>query len=180
VTPARDINPTRVKTLLQSGDGAVTSAERGKALEDLACYLFSKVPGISVEVRNAIDVLQSAEIDIGLYNSQSRRGFVFLGHSILVECKNHNAPVSSHDVVHFITKLKDGGCRDGFLIARNGITGDPTDETSAHRHIANALRDEFKVFVITGDEILALRSTAELVALVRYKLSKLVVRHTSI
>src|SRR5208337_4711281 len=93
--------------LARCDDTTATGTERGKALEDLMCYLFGAVPGVSVEDRNAVNTAGTEEIDVALWNDKSRNGLNFLPHVILVEAKNWSSPVSSMEVSWFITKLRD-------------------------------------------------------------------------
>ncbi len=43
----------KIKKFFADADRAETNAQKGKRLEDLACYLFEAVPGISVTARNS-------------------------------------------------------------------------------------------------------------------------------
>jgi hypothetical protein len=45
-------SPKKIKDLFARSDVATTKADKGKYLEDLAVYLFERVPGISMTARD--------------------------------------------------------------------------------------------------------------------------------
>jgi len=63
-----------IKKMLKAADQAKTPAAKGKAFEDLACYLFESIPGISISHRNALNIFESEEIDVAFWMSRIRRG----------------------------------------------------------------------------------------------------------
>jgi hypothetical protein len=141
----------------------------------LVSYVFERVPGISIALRNALNVFQSEEIDIALFNDRHRLGLAFLPHLILVECKNWSSPVTSQEVAAFDTKLRNRGLGFGILLAMRGITGDAAETTAAHQVVAGALREGRQIVVMTRDELEALTNTQLLVNLVKRKLCELAV-----
>lgn len=168
----------KIINLLKRGENASTTTEKGKALEDLICYIFSKVSGITVSRRNENNIFQSEEIDIAFWNEKYAKGFYFLPNIILVECKNWSNPVSSIEVSWFNEKLRGRGLDFGILIATNGITGNPNHFSSAHQIISNALAEKRQLIVIKRDEIEALVSTNDLILLIKAKLLDLAVKGT--
>ena len=60
------------------GTGAGTTAVRGRALEDMICYLFGLVPGVSITHRNDMNPFNTEEIDVALWNEQDATGLHFL------------------------------------------------------------------------------------------------------
>ena len=175
------IERLRVKEWLSIGTRTEikSTTEQGKALEDLICYIFGQVPGISVTRRNRKNVFETEEIDIAFWNERnSSDGFPFLPNIILVECKNWSAPVGSEQVSWFDTKLRNRGQTFGVLIAANGITGEPNSVTASHYIIASALREQRQMIVLTGTELLTLSSTHQIVHLVKEKLCDLAVMGT--
>lgn len=160
------------------GDNARTRAEKGRVLEDLICYLFGRVPGITVTKRNTVNVFDSEEIDVAFWNEQRPKGLYFLPHIILVECKNWSKPVDSAEVNWFDAKLKRRALPFGILIAANGITGNGNEVSSAHEIIRVALGEGRQLVVITRQEIEALTTTEELVRLTKEKLCELAVAGT--
>jgi hypothetical protein len=160
------------------GAGAGTTAVRGKALEDLICYLFGLVPGVAITHRNEMNPFNTEEIDVALWNEQDVAGFHFLPNVILIESKNWSNPVSSIEVNWFDTKLRNRGLDFGILISPHGITGDAGDITAAHQIVAMALKERRKFIVLTSGELLALQDTNALGHLIKTKLCELAVKGT--
>ena len=163
-----------------SDDADITTANgrigKGRALEDLVCYLFGLIPGITTSKRNEPNTFQSEEIDVAFWNMKHSKGLYFLPDVIIVECKNWSKPVGSQEVNWFDTKLRNRRAFPyGILIAANGITGDAADRTNAHDVISGALREGRQIIVITRQELESLRNTSELVELIKEKLCQLAV-----
>ena len=177
-----------IQSYLDRGDKSKTTYDKGKALEDLICYLFEQVPGISTGTRNKLNTFKSEEIDIAFWNRLDADGFYFLPNIILVECKNWSKPVGSEEVNwfderprvadpqgvsgvrrkgtrEFDSKLKRRGQSFGILVATNGITGDAQKIEAAHEIIRVALSEGRQLIVITRDEIEKFKNTEQLVKL---------------
>src|SRR5262249_51249794 len=92
---------TAIKKLLKAADQAKTQAAKGRAFEDLACYLFESIPGISISHRNALNVFESEEIDVAFWNEQHPKGLKSLDATLLIECKNWSTTVGSPEVHEF-------------------------------------------------------------------------------
>lgn len=152
--------------------------KKGRALEDLICYLFTKVPGIEVSMRNAFNSSGSEEIDIAFWNSNHSDGFYFLKNIILVECKNWSRPLGSEDVSWFDNKLRYRAQPFGILVAANGITGNSVDISRAHTTINRSLAEGRELIVITRQEIETFSHTAKIVELVKRKKCELAVAGT--
>ncbi len=163
---------------LELGASGHGNREKGRALEDLACYMFGKVPGISIAKRNALNDFSSEEIDVAFWNKKAKRGFYFLDDVVIVECKNWSSALSSAEVAWFDTKIKHRGLSFGILIAANGITGNAAERTAAHHIIAAAQVEKRRMVVVTADEVRDLASTDDLVLLVQEKLCELAVSGT--
>ena len=172
------ISQLRVNQFLAIGDNAATTAEKGQAFEDLICYLFSKIPGISVTRRNTLNQFGSEEIDVAFWNRANPNGLYFLQNKILVECKNWSQPLGSNEVSWFDAKLRRRAQPFGILIAANGITGNATDKTAAHDVISAALAEKRQFVVITRQEIGNLSLSIQLVELIQSKLCDLAVAGT--
>jgi hypothetical protein len=170
------ISQTIVQNYFQLGATAVTTADQGRALEDLICYVFAQVSGISITRRNTMTVFQTEEIDVALWNDAPTDGFFFLPNLILVECKNWSKSVGSSEVSWFDTKLRNRGLSLGILVATNGITGNSIDLTAAHSIVAGALREQRRLIVIDQPELLSLTDSTQLIHLVKEKLCDLAVR----
>jgi hypothetical protein len=158
---------------------AVGANDKGRALEDFICYLFPLVPGVEIAERNALNVFDTEEVDIALWNARHPRGFYFLPHLLLVECKNWSKPCGSQEVSYFVHRLGQRGCDHGILFAANGVTGLAEDLTRAHFEIATALAAGIRVVVLTPGDIDGIANTDELVALMKRKLCQLVVSGTN-
>lgn len=170
----------RVKALLAKSDAAQTSDAKGAAFEDLATYIFGTIPGVKLYARNSVNTAGSEEIDVVFWNHQLRSGFPALPSIIFAECKNWTHAVDSAAVTVFVDKLRSRSCDIGVLIAANGVTGDPADLECAHDKIASALKEGFRVVVITREDIESLRSAAGLVRLVHMRLCQLAATGTSV
>jgi hypothetical protein len=151
---------------------------KGRALEDLICYVFQKVPGITVTRRNTMNAFETEEIDVAFWNERNRTGFYFLPHLIVVECKNWSHPIGSEEVSYFSQKLQNRGLDYGILVAVNGVTGSDEDLTRAHYEIAMALSRGIRIIVITREEIASLSDTVALVKLLKEKLCDLAISGT--
>jgi len=167
-----------VATYVEAGTNGATTADQGRALEDLICYVVTQVPGISITRRNEMNAFHTEEIDVALWNDGHADGFFFLPNIILVECKNWSSRVSSAELSWFDTKLRSRGLSFGVLVAANGITGDAADITAAHSIVAAALREGRRLVVIRSDELLTLTDSPQLVRLVKEKLCDLAVKGT--
>ena len=169
------ISQQRVNHFLAIGDNAVTTAEKGRAFENLICYLFSKIPGIIVTRRNTLNQFGSEEIDVAFWNRPNPNGLYFLQNIILVECKNWSRPLGSEEVSWFDAKLRRRAHPFGILIAANGITGNATDKTAAHDIISSALAEGRQFVVISRQEIANLSLSIQLVKIIQSKLCDLAV-----
>jgi hypothetical protein len=164
-----------VDKLLHACDNGASTTERGRALEDLLCYLFERMPGVSVVKRNVLNVFQSEEIDIAIFNEKHRLGLPFLPYLILIECKNWSKALGSEEVAWFDHKLRQRGLSFGLLVAMNGVTGDAAQKTAAHQVLATALTEQRQLVVLTRADLEALTDTRELVTLIKEKLLELAV-----
>jgi len=156
-------------------DNGGTNQIKGKAFEDLACYLFQTIPGINIAVRNQMNAFNNEEIDVAVWNDKVSDGLPFLPNIILIECKNWRDPVSSNEVSWFCQKLQSRGLDFGILIANNGITGNQQDLNAAHHTIATHLMQKRMVIVISKEEINRLNTTEEMGDLIKEKLCLLAV-----
>jgi hypothetical protein len=175
------ISRKRIRAYWDISDSADTTTpegriEKGRALEDLVCYLFGQVPGITVSKRNELNEFESEEIDVAFWNMKHNKGLYFLPDVIIVECKNWSSAVGSDEVSWFDSKLRRRRAFSyGILVAANGITGNPRDKSRAHDVISNALSEGRQIVVITRAEIDALSDSSELVELIKEKICELAV-----
>jgi len=169
---------TTIEAYIDVSANGATTTDQGRALEDLICYVFAQVPGISVTRRNQMNAFQTEEIDIALWNDGPGEGFFFLPNIILVECKNWSSKVGSAELSWFEAKLRSRGLSFGILVAPQGITGRAEDVTAAHSIVASALREGRRLVILKSDELLDLTDSLQLVRLVKEKLCDLAVKGT--
>ena len=167
-----------IQAHVNAGLNAATTAEQGRALEDLICYVMGLVPGVAITHRNELNAFETEEIDVALWNDGAAEGFTFLPNIVLVECKDWSNRVGSAELNWFDTKLRNRGLTFGILVTTLGITGNAVDMTAAHNIIAAALRERRQLVVITTDELLALGTTEALIRLIKLKLCDLAVKGT--
>lgn len=154
----------RVSGLLATAESAQVSVqERGRALEDAIRVMFTSIPGILQPTANAVDYANASEIDLLFPNRDHTKGIWFAPFCFLCECKNWDAPVGSREVVVFANKIRQRGCEFGVLVARNGITGDAAQLTSANHEIARALETKVNIVVLTWEDIRGIDSVKQLV-----------------
>jgi hypothetical protein len=174
-TPFHDQNKGKLSNSGYDSENSRTTTERGRILEQLICYLFEKVPGISMTHTNAINVSGSEEIDVAFWNEKKSNGTYFLPDILLIECKNTLAPVGNEEVTYFCQKVKSRGLDFGILIATNGITGSSTELSRAHHTVSMFLSEGRKLIVINRQEIESLLTTKALIKLIKEKLCELTV-----
>jgi predicted helicase len=162
-------------THLHDCDHGATNQIKGKAFEDLACYLFETVPGVNSSARNVKNAFKNEEIDVAVWNDKATDGLNFLPNIVLIECKNWTKPVSSIEVSWFATKLQSRGLDFGILIASKGVTGNAAELNAAHNTISIQLSMGRRIIVITRKEINTLIDTDDMIELIKQKLLELVV-----
>ena len=169
------ISRRRIQQFLTRSREATTTTEKGRALEDLICYLFETIPGISIGARNVLNPFETDELDIGLWNEKSETRLFSLPDVIPIECKNWDSSVGSAEVDRFIGKLRRRGLRFGILIATNGITGNTEDKDAAHAIIMAGLMEitPMRIIVITLEELSALEDSDQLLEMMKRKISEL-------
>ncbi len=172
------IVPATVQAYIDAGQNGHTTAEQGRALEDLICYVMGQIPGVAITHRNELNAFDTEEIDVAVWNDGAADGLFFLPNIVLVECKNWSNQVGSIEVSWFDAKLRNRGLTFGVLVTTLGITGNANDVTAAHAIVAAALREGRRLVVITTDELLAVVSTEELIRLIKRKLCDLAVKGT--
>lgn len=123
----------------------------GRALERLAHYLLSCVPGFRARMR-----MRSQSTDYDVICAIEGPTFDFrseLGRYFLCECKDWKAPANVTAVIKFGGVLRAANCKFGIIFSKNGITG--------QEELKNAARELLKIRQQDGITILLL-SEAEL------------------
>ena len=151
-----------VQAFLDAGRNGQNTAEQGRALEDLICYVMGLIPGVAITHRNELNAFDTEEIDVAIWNDGAADGLFFLPNIILVECKNWSNRVGSGEVNWFDAKLRNRGLTFGILVTTLGVTGQAADLTAAHAIVAAALREGRRLVVITTDELLRDRNAQKI------------------
>lgn len=167
-------NKATIQAFLRIVDNPPHNAAKGKAFEELACYLFSLVPGITITARNEMNTFATEEIDVACRNSEDPTGLRQFPAFFLVECKGWDKPVTSEQVAWFLLKVEHRGLDFGVLFAANGITGVPEHRSAANFLVSFTLAlRKIKMVIITRDEIEGLNSGEELASLIITKVTRL-------
>lgn len=167
-------DPAVIRAHLAIVDCPPTNAAKGKAFEELACYRLSGVPGITVTARNARNTFATEEIDVACKNDNNPAGLGSLADFFLVECKGWTDAVNSEQVSWFLTKIRHRGVRSGILIAANGITGEPEDQSRAHFLVSVEMATfGIKMVIVTREEIERLSSGEDFARLIIEKVCAL-------
>jgi hypothetical protein len=154
---------------LVAGDAGNT-AEKGAALEAVVTHTLCLMEGVGIIATNIVDDAETMEVDILLYNLRHPQGLPFLPDNIMIECKNWRHPVDTAAVRVFISKLRSCRLDLGILVAANGVTGDPSELSSAFAHIRSEFdRSGIKLLVVTREELESLTTTEGLGLLLRRK-----------
>ncbi len=170
----------QIDQLLETASNGATAQIRGNALEQAAAAMLGSVPGIFPPVTNVIDYAIAGEIDILFPNLAPRNGLWFLDRAFLCECKNWNIRVGSEEIRVFADRMRERNCRDGILIASQGITGDAATLTAANHQVARALELGREIIVLDWVDLNAIRSARALVARVQQKWIQLKSFRTSV
>ena len=133
-------------------DQGLPTTARGRAFEELFCYLLAGVPGIVYQT-DTVNFAQSDEIDIAVANSGNVSGLACFPTLFLVEAKNWTDPVDSISIGAFIDKLRDRHIELGILVAANGVTGGPATLREAHHKAASAQTSGYRILLITMDDV---------------------------
>ncbi|MBF6176806.1 restriction endonuclease [Nocardia blacklockiae] len=163
--------------LRRAADPTNSTYQRGQAYEDALEHIFQAVPGCDTQ-RNSLNRFASEEVDISVLNFRDDDGLRALPEIFLVECKNWSEPVNSAAVNTFATKIRHRGCTLGVLVAANGVTGDPHEQTAAFQSAALALSDRIRIILITTEDLMTLTSSKDVVVLLHRRLLDLVAAGT--
>ena len=170
----------QVRKLFRDADSAASNQLRGALLERAMRLLFEALPGVEVAEHNVLNAANTEEVDIIFWNERRQAGLYFLETPFLVECKNWTSKVSGHEVVYFANTMRGRCCRDGILIAANGISGDPGKLTEAHYEISVAARAGQRILVVTRSEIEALVNPDKLRSLLKAKILDVTIKGTKV
>lgn len=152
-------SPAVIQGYLATIDNPPSNAAKGKAFEDLACYLLDGIPGVKISARNETNTFATEEIDVACKNDNDPAGLGSLADFFLVECKGWSAAVNSEQIAWFLTKIRHRGLRFGILFAANGITGEPEHLSRANFLVATELATfGIRMVIVTREELERLTS----------------------
>lgn len=141
--------------LVERVEGAKSTDDKGRTLEELSSRLFEMVPGFSVtgRLRTATE-----EIDISILNDATEPRLKRESAVILAECKNWTSKCGKDEFVIFREKLENRNrrCSLGFLISWNGFTSTVTKE------MLRGSREGVLIVPVTGKDIRAAVRSGEL------------------
>lgn len=125
--------------------------DKGKALENLAYYLFLLIPGC-VPRRNIRGDDNTHETDLVVPNHHptSNLAVELFGRNIIVECKNWETPVGVQHVGYFLHKIHLMHASFGVMFAKQGITGNSSndDERAARQLIRRTFHEDGTLCVV--------------------------------
>ncbi len=166
-----NFNLDRLSQELVRLEEAGTATSKGRKLQDLMEYLLSQIPGLTIINRNTLDTARSEEKDLWLKHDPRLSGLPFADLAVPVECKNERTRASAAYIREFATKIRDSGGFDGLFVAKAGLAG--SAGYSAHSAITSELSHGIRITVITGEDIAALRSAEDLIALLQDRYTEL-------
>jgi hypothetical protein len=167
----------RIVRAFAASETAPTTTERGRILEELIAYMFSRCDGVRHYANNTLNEPGSSEVDVCFWNSKHVGSVDFLSQILIVECKNTAERVGSAAVRTFISKLQEMRLDHGILIAANGVTRDGNSLRAAHDVIRTTHQThQLRLIVLTRAELEGLRSTEELIRLLQNKIMLLTMR----
>jgi hypothetical protein len=146
------------------------SRQKGQRLEALIARVIGSVPGMALEDQDVESAYETEEIDLYFWNERRREGLHFLDCPLIVECKAWSRPVSGRELRTFATLLRDKGRSSGIFVAVEGMTGDAAERSAGFFHLASAMAGGQTVLVITGADLEAVNTPADLVRLLRRRM----------
>ena len=144
--------------------------EKGQRLEALISAIFSLVSGLEFDSADRLNFYRTEEIDLLFWNDRERDGVHFLDCPLIIECKSSNTPLAGRDLRYFATTLADKGRRSGILVALGGIAGNEESASAGFYHMTAALGGGVTILVVTREDLLALTTVLDLVALLKRRL----------
>lgn len=154
-------------------NAAANSTAKGREWQRLGCYVFRRIPGVSLLGRNVIDPTGAREFDIAFKNLSARVDFGFIDYAFLVECKALRRRVQSEHVQWFHDKLREFGVRHGIILSKLGIAGDERTWTDGYDVVRLARRAGFEILSLNLQEVRSCATSDDLVALCQRKWMRL-------
>lgn len=152
-------NPAYVRWLLSK-----LGAGDGRALERLAHYLLSCVPGFRARMRmrsQSTDYDVICAIEGPTYDFRSELGSYFL-----CECKDWKDPADVTTAVKFAGVLRSAKCRFGIIFSKNGISGHG-EAKYAERELLKIKQDGITILSISEAELKEVSAGANFFSILR-------------
>ena len=123
--------------------------EKGNALEYLASYLFTLVPGWCPR-QNIIDEYETFENDIVIRNVSKGNDPAsdILGRHYLIECKNWENKIGVSLVGYFLYRMRLTHVKFGVIFSKFGITGTEENEKNARSIIRKAFHEDGSICIV--------------------------------
>ncbi len=119
IEPGRSFDRKRFRILLEKCD-APTNDEKGRALEDLAGFLFDSLTDWVLAGRRIH--ADDCEIDLCYVNASLSQRDWDLGCLLLIECKNRKSPAGIPVLRNLSFVMDAKGARSGVIISMSGFT----------------------------------------------------------
>jgi hypothetical protein len=131
------------------------TTSQGKALEDLASYIFLLIPGW-VPRQNVLDELEAYETDLVIRNLNTAGNLTaeLLGRHFIVECKNSRRAVGVPDVGYFLYRMRLTHSRFGIIFATNDISGAArrdTEDWRAYQLVRKSFHEDGSVCIVVNN-----------------------------
>jgi len=127
----------------------ISAADKGKALESMASYLFLLIPGWFPS-RNVLDqggVFES-DILVSNLNPEGNLAAELLGRHFLVECKNWKNRVGVAEIGYFFHRMRLTHCSFGVLMAKNNVTGKAETDNAGRGVIRRTFHEDRNICIV--------------------------------
>ena len=160
-----DYSQETIRSLVaQCQDENLSTTTRGRAFEELFCYLLAGLPGVVFQT-DTVNFLQSDEIDIAVANSPAISGLGCFPTLFLVEAKAWNDPVGSASIGAFSDKLRDRHVELGILVVADRVTGTSESLRAAYYKAASAQTSGRRILLIVMDDLINLKTSDQFATL---------------
>jgi hypothetical protein len=124
------------------------NVDRGNAIENVASYLYSLLPGC-VPRRNLLDSKLTYEIDLVVRNVSPREHLTthIFGRHFLVECKNWAKTVGSQEVGYFLFRMNLTRTHFGVVFSQQGISKGASGDMAASSLVQRAFHQNGAVCI---------------------------------
>lgn len=145
------VSPAYLQSLMDWGQTAQNSNEKGEALEALALYLLLLLPGC-IPHKNVLSEQKIFETDVLIHNLSPTPTVVteMLGRQFLIECKNRKEKTAVSDIGYFLYRMKLTHTKFGIIFSRQGVTGEEKRE-AGYELIRRAFQEDDLVCVVMSD-----------------------------